>query len=174
MVDADTIIHPDTPDFFTMTDYKWTVCEFDGSWDWVIRSLEAYSKYIFDGQWFNFWEYYDAGWILVNKHHRELYKYIVDFYNSKEKELKQMETFHVGTDQTNVNFISQLSGTPTKHLPYIYNMNDMARKEILTDDLLFMKIGYIPQFNAIPNNTNNQAVQYWMAKTYKHFYGELK
>ena len=174
MVDADTIVHPETPDFFTMTNYDWTVCEFDGSWDWVIRSMEAYSKYIFDGAWFDLWKYFDAGWILVNKIHKKIYKDTVNFYNDRVDALKQMETLHVGTDQTNINFMVHLSKMPMTHLPYSYNMNDMNRKEILTEDLLFMKIGWIPQYNAIPNNQDNQAVLYWMEKTFKHFYGELK
>ena len=60
-----------------------------------------------------------------------------------------------------------------KLLPYEFNMNDMARKEILGDDLLFTKIGWIYQYNAISNNKDNQLTNYFMEKTYKHFYGEL-
>jgi hypothetical protein len=60
-----------------------------------------------------------------------------------------------------------------KLLPYEFNMNDMARKELLGDDLLFTKVGWIYQYNAIPNNTDNKLTNYFMEKTYKHFYGEL-
>ena len=49
----------------------------------------------------------------------------------------------------------------------------MNRKEILGDDLLFTKIGWIYQYNAIPNNKDNQLTNHFMEKTYKHFYGEL-
>jgi hypothetical protein len=59
------------------------------------------------------------------------------------------------------------------HLPYEFNMNDMNRKEILTEDLLFTKIGWIYQFNCIPNNQENKITNHFMEKTYKHFYGEL-
>ena len=52
-------------------------------------------------------------------------------------------------------------------------MNDMNRKEILADDLLFTKIGWIYQYNAIPNNKDNQLTNYFMKRTYEHFYGEL-
>ena len=51
-------------------------------------------------------------------------------------------------------------------------MCDMSRKEILTEDLLFTKIGFIPQFNAIPGG-DKDAVLYWMKKTYEFFYGNL-
>ena len=42
MVDADTIVHPDTPNFFEMSEGKLCGCQFDGSWDWVLRSVENY------------------------------------------------------------------------------------------------------------------------------------
>ena len=52
-------------------------------------------------------------------------------------------------------------------------MNDMTRKELLGDDLLFTKVGWIYQYNAIPNNKDNQLTNYFMEKTYKYFYGGL-
>ena len=48
-VDADTIVHPDCPNFFKMTDNKYTVVQIDGSWDWVMRSIENYSNHLFNG-----------------------------------------------------------------------------------------------------------------------------
>jgi len=54
-----------------------------------------------------------------------------------------------------------------------YNMIDLNRKELLTEDLLFTKVGWIYQYNAIPNNTDNQWTNHFMKKTYEHFYGEL-
>ena len=59
-------------------------------------------------------------------------------------------------------------------LPYEFNMCDMPRKEILDDDLLFTKLGWIYQFNCIPNNIDNQYTNYFMKKTYEHFYGDYK
>ena len=70
-VDADTIIHPDTPNFFEMTDNKFTTVEFDGSWDWVCRSLENYSKYLFENKMVDWWKYFDSGFWIVNKKHKK-------------------------------------------------------------------------------------------------------
>ena len=80
------------------------------------------------------------------------------------------ETFFTGTDQPVLNFMCQIENIDMKFLPYEYNMVDMTRKEILTDDLLFTKIGWIYQFNCLPNNTDNQATYYWMKKTYEYLY----
>ena len=48
MVDADTIIHPDCPNFFKLTNNKFTGVHCDASYDWVIRSLENYSRFAFN------------------------------------------------------------------------------------------------------------------------------
>ena len=83
------------------------------------------------------------------------------------------DKFHTGTDKNPVNMLVHRNNIDLKLLPYEFNMNDMARKEILGDDLLFTKIGWIYQYNAIPNNKDNELTNYFMKKTYEHFYGEL-
>ena len=67
----------------------------------------------------------------------------------------------------------QLENLEMKHLPYEFNMNDMARKEILNEDLVFSKIGWVYQFNCIPDNHESKLTHHFMKKTYEHFYGEL-
>ena len=48
---------------------------------------------------------------------------------------------------------------------------DLFRKEVLHDDLLFTKLGWIYQYNGIPNNQEDKLTYHWMKKTYEHFYG---
>ena len=174
MVDADTIVHPDCPNFFEISEGKLCGAYFDGSWDWVLRSIENYSKYAFDNYMMPWWKYFDCGFVLVNKNHKQFFNDIVSYYFTNQDTLIQLqETFHTGTDQTPVNMLTHKHNIDLKLLPYEFNMCDMARKEILGDDLLFTKIGWIYQYNAIPNNTDNQLTNYFMKKTYEHFYGEL-
>ena len=40
VVDSDTIIHPDTPNFFNLTEHKLTAVHNEGCYDWIIRSME--------------------------------------------------------------------------------------------------------------------------------------
>ena len=172
-VDADTIVHPDCPNFFEMTDNKFTVCYFDGSWDWVCRSVENYSKHIFDGTKFRIDKYFDSGFWIINENHKDFAKSITDMYHEKSEHFRQVEqTYHTGTEQTPLNFMTQIEDLDMTFLPYEYNMNDMARKEILADDLLFTECGWVFQYNAIPNNKNNELTDYWMKKTYEYFYGD--
>ena len=174
IIDADTIVHPDCPNFFEMTDNKLCGVEFDGSWDWVLRGIENYSKYIFDGYMMPWEKYFDCGFIIVNKNHRQFFQDIINFYFTYQDNLvKLQQTFFNGTDQTPVNILVHKNNIDMKLLPYEFNMNDMNRKEILGDDMLFTKCGWIYQYNAIPNNTENKLTNYFMEKTYKHLYGDL-
>ena len=171
MVDADTIIHPNCPNFFNLTNHEFTGVHCDASYDWIIRSLENYSKYAFNGFISNLYTYIDCGFMVVNNKHKSFFNKIIEFYHNNNNILKQIETtFHVGTDQTPVNILIEKENIKLKLLPYEFNMVDMNRKELLKEDLLFTKIGWIYQFNCIPNNGDNKATYYWMEKTYKKLY----
>lgn len=170
MVDADTIVHPKCPNFFEMTNHEFAVATFDASFDWVIRSLENYSRYIFDDKMIDVWKYFSAGFIIVNKKHEQLYKDIVKFYWKNQHNLKEVEKLHTGSDQTPTNFLVQNSGIPVTYLPWEYNAVDMHRKEILNEDMLFTKLCNVMHFCCIPNNENNRAVNYWIKKTYQYLY----
>jgi hypothetical protein len=170
MVDADTIVHPDCPNVFELSDRKLVGVHCDASYEWVLRSLENYSKYAFNGFMPKWWNYIDCGFILVNETHEDFFKTIVDYYWQNKDLFKQLESLHVGTDQTPFNILVERENIDLKLLPYEFNMVDMIRKEILTEDLLFTKIGWIYQYNCIPNNTDNRATYYWMKKSYEYLY----
>ena len=171
MVDADTIVHPDCPNFFDMTDRKMCGVHNEGSYDWIIRSIENYGKYFFNGHVMDFWKYIDCGFVVVNEIHRDFFKQVTDFYNENAELLRQVEKeWHAGTDQTPVNILIHDRDIDFKWLPYEFNMCDMFRKELLTDDLLFTKWGWIYQYNSIPNNTEDKLTYLWMKKTYEHLY----
>ena len=170
LVDVDTIIHPDCPNFFEETYGKFTGVHCNASYDWILRSMENYSKHAFQGYMSKWWEYIDCGFMIVNKTHKSFLKTITDYYHTNSLLFKELENFHVGTDQTPVNLLIGKENIDLKLLPYEYNMVDLPRKELLNEDLLFTKVGWIYQFNCIPNNKDNKATYYWMEKTYKHLY----
>ena len=84
------------------------------------------------------------------------------------------DKFLTGTEQTPLNMLLDIENIEMTHLPYEFNMNDIARKEALDDELTFTKVGWVYQFNCIPNNKENTLTEYWMKKAYNHFYGEYK
>ena len=174
MVDTDTIVHPDCPNFFDMSEDKYVGVHNEGSYDWIFRSIENYSKYIFNDKMIDWWRYINGGFQIVNNTHRQFFQNIINFYFTNQDNLvKLQDTFHTGTDQTPLNFLIQSQNIDLKLLPYEFNMCDLSRKEILGEDLLFTKIGWVYHFNAIPNQTEHNITNHYLEKTYKYFYGDL-
>ena len=47
IVDADTIVHPDCPNFFEIVGDKFGVVQSDGCYEWVNRSISKYREHLF-------------------------------------------------------------------------------------------------------------------------------
>ena len=174
MVDADTIVHPNTPNFFEMTENKFCSVHNEGSYDWVCRSIENYKKHLFPDTDVPLFDYINAGFMIFNKKHKKFLKEFVEFYaENKEKIIALQNTFHVGTCQPVLNFMLKIKNIDVKLFPYQFNMVDMVRKEILDEELTMTKVGWIYHYSAIPQEFKQQFgdVEYWMKKTYEHFYG---
>ena len=80
LVDADSVIHPDCPNFFELSENKFCAVHNDGSYDWVCRSYENYSKHLFEGFEFSLWEYFNSGFLIMNRSHKQFYQDIIKFY----------------------------------------------------------------------------------------------
>jgi hypothetical protein len=173
MVDADTIVHPDCPDFFKISDNKFCAVHNDGDYDWVIRSIENY-QYEFYGtdkcKVEDVWNYFNTGFMITNKNYRHLHQNVLDFYWRHEDKISDMQKrWGVGTDQPLLNMIVRNStDVKVKLLPYQYNMQDLSRKNILDDRMLFTQIPGVYHFNAIPEGV--EKVNFWMQKTYNYLY----
>ncbi len=142
----------------------------DGSYDWILRGMEHYSKYVYDGEWFDYWKYGNSGFQIVNDTHRDFFQHMRDFYFENIEQINTIQQkYGIGTDQTPLNFNLNIKNIDVKLLPYKYNMGCMIKKEILADDMLFTKIGWIYHFNGIPNK--DEQVPFWMKKTFDYLYG---
>lgn len=173
VVDADTIIHPDAPNVFNKTQNKFCAVHNYGSYDWVCRSIENYKKHLFPDIDLRLYEYFNSGVIICSKSHSEFYDTVIDYYTNNRDEIVQMqETYGVGTDQPVLNYLVKQENIDYKQLPYEWNMQDMARFEILDNELTFTNIGYIYHFNAIPNNHSGQWTNHFMQLTYNTLYGD--
>jgi hypothetical protein len=170
IVDADTIIHPDTPNFFKDTQHKYTLVHDDGNFDWIIRSMENYQKHLFkEDQIFNWYEYFNSGFQIVNKKHREFFNFMKEFYIKNSDMLSWCQkTYGVGTDQTPLNYLLRSQKIDVKAFPYSFNMSCMWAKECVNEEMLHTKAGFVMHFNGLPDK--DVTVPYWMEKTYKYLY----
>ena len=183
MVDADTIIHPDTPNFFEETENKYCGVINDGCYEWVSRSIKKYGDYIFpDDTKLKPWNYINGGFQIVNKNHKQLFQDIIKFYwENSDKLLYAQKEFKVGTDQTPINYLLRKFNVDLKILPSCYDLQDLFRKNLLYisgyswwEDKLdnLYNSGWIYHFNAIPQNQYNRDSAYWMKRVYEELYGE--
>ena len=170
LVDSTVMVKWDCPNFFELTDRKFTVTRDIDNMSWTRDSILGYKDF-FDGFELDSTKYFRSGFMVFNETHRDFFTQVTDFYNENADLLRQVEKeWHAGTDQTPVNILIHDRDVDFKWLPYEYNMCDMTRKELLTDDLLFTKWGWIYQYNSIPNNKEDKLTYYWMKKTYEYLY----
>lgn len=170
IVDADTIVHPDAPNILDTVGEKYTVVRNYGSMSWVCRSYENYKEVLFPEVEYSPLDYFNSGFIILNKSHKEFYRKTLEFYLDNYIKVKNVQSqFGVGTDQPVLNFMSRKLGVEIEFLGYEWNMQDMPRFEILNEDFTFTKCGWVYHFNCIPDSKKN--VPDLMAKTYSQLYG---
>ena len=179
IVDADTIVHPDCPDFFKESEGKFCAVMNDGCYEWVTRSIKKYGDYLWPEINIKPWEYFNSGFIIVNKKHKDFFDKVHKFYeNNVDKFHHAQNTFKVGNDQTPLNYLTKHFNVDTKILPNCYNLQDIFRKNLLhipghswfPDELIFLNAGWVYHFNAIPQNSRH--AEYWIERTYKHLYND--
>ena len=108
IVDADTIVHPDCPNFFEIVGNKFGVVQSDGCYEWVNRSIKNYGQYLFPEIELKTWEYFNSGFMVLNKKHSKFCDEVYKFYHSnRDKLIYAQKKFLVGTDQTPINFLTR-------------------------------------------------------------------
>jgi hypothetical protein len=121
ILDADTMIRWDTPDFFDLADGSLAAVR-DREPDWIFRSIAAYQPFFPDVP-LTWWEYFNSGLVVVSAAQVELLTTTVQFYqdNRAELEVVQRES-DVGVDQTLLNFIVTRSDHTVRFLPAPFNL----------------------------------------------------
>jgi len=178
IVDADTIVHPDCPNFFKETNHNYAAVVNNGCYEWVTRSVRGWGNAMFPNEpLVKPYDYFNTGFVVVNKKHKPFFDEIKDLYLNRGEEIKHYrDTIKASTGQTMVNFMLKKNNIEVTKLSEGYNLQDLFRKNLLhipghswfSDDLHFLDAGWVYHFNAIPQNPRD--VSYWMERTYKHLY----
>ena len=181
IVDADSIVHPDCPNFFELTNNEFTSVLTDGDYEWVNRAINGYSKLLFNkNHCLPSFEFFQTGFVIVNEKHKEFFDRVFKFYNeNKEIIIKSYDTLLTGSDISILNCLRKEFSVELNLLPREFGVMDLARKNLLylnpkcwwRDDLTNLyNSGWVYQFNAIPRNQLGRERSYWMERIYKELY----
>jgi hypothetical protein len=178
IVDADTIVHPDCPNFFKETNHEYSAVVNNGCYEWVTRSVRDWGSSLFPNeQLIKTYNYFNTGFIIANEKHKPFFDSLKELYMERGDEIQILrDKIKASTGQTIVNFMLQKHNIKTTVLSEAYNLQDLFKKSLIhipghswySDDLHFLQAGWIYHFNAIP--PNDRDVSYWMERTYKELY----
>lgn len=150
-VDADTIVHPECPNFFLLTLGRFSGVHNDGDYDWIIRSIENY-QYEFPSDFkqpFDIWKYINSGFMVTSKEYKFVHDALLKFYWDNEDKVRSVQKkYGTGTDQPLINLITNELQVDIHLLPYQFNMQDLQRKNAL-QNILFTQIPGVYHFNAV-------------------------
>lgn len=174
LVDADTVIHHNCPNFFELTDEKFCAVHNDGDYDWVIRSVENYQFELPEHftMNFNIWKYFNSGFLVFHRKYERILREFVEFFE-KYHEMGKLQDiqkkYGVGTDQPLINLWIQRSfKDELKLLSYQFNMQELQRKNMLDERMIFTRVPGIYHFNGIDGGP--EQANYWISNTYKYLY----
>lgn len=178
MVDSDTIIHPDTPNFFEITERKYCAVLDNGCWEWTGRSLRHY-KDLFNNFNVDRGLYFNGGFQIVNGAHKDFFEEVLKFYSENADTLRKKQKSGLSTDQTPINYLTQMKKIDVKLLPQTYNLHHMVSKNLLNfgqswwgDSLENLyEQAWVYHFNAIPGNNLNRDSNYFVKRAYEELYG---
>lgn len=159
MVDIDTMIHPDAPNFFELTNRGFGVVGEDVMVEWIYNSIRGYQD-MFPKVSFDWTTYWNNGFIVINETHKELCKSITDFYYANEKELRQRQhiTLKKGSDQTPVNYLARKSGLLITYLDKRWNFTHMHVRGVLGGGL-FLDCAWVYHFNGFEKTMRNNIMK---------------
>ena len=180
MVDADTIVHPNCPNFFLETEHKFCGVLNNGCYEWVTRSIRDWGNHLFPNEEkIKPWKYINGGFIIANSIHEPFFNDVKTYYTDNLKKITELTSIiKAGTDQTIVNYLLNIHKVDVKLLPECYDLQEMFNKHLLhipgnswwPDELLFTEAGWVYHFNAIPNNPRD--LYYWMQRTYNELWNQ--
>ena len=174
LVDSSAMIKWDAPNFFDMTDNRFTAWIDNDNLKWIYESIQGYRE-IFEPFDMDISRYISSGFMVFNEKHREFFESFKEFYyeNVDEFVWLQDEKVKKGTEQTPMNYWLQMSNIDVNlDLPLAFKLTHLHRKEMfsynwqLNEDQtpFFLKYGYVWFFNGIPkNDRTNIMKQVWNA-----------
>ena len=169
LVDSSCMIKWDTPNFFKLTEHKFTGWRDLENLKWIYDSIQGYKSY-FNEFKLDMSKYINSGFIIFNEKHREFIDSFKRLYTENIKEFCELQDKIVkkGNEQTPLNYWLQINNIDVKSdLPMIYKLTHMHRGSLfhynwqLNEDRTpyFIKYGYNWIFNGIPKDQRTELMK---------------
>ena len=195
LVDSSFMIRHDAPNFFNMTDRKFTAWRDMDNMRWIYESIQGYrnifSQHLKEldestGHSFDMSKYVNSGFMVFNEEHKDLFQSFKEFYidNIDEFIKLQDETVKKGTEQTPMNYWLQINQVDVNtELPLPFKLTHLQRKELfnfnwqLNEDKtpFVIKYGYNYSFNGIPKDSRTDIMKKtWDFIKHNYNHNEIK
>ena len=180
LIDSSFMMKWDAPNFFDMTDRRFTAWRDMDNMKWIYDSIKGYEGFFQEACDLPHFKldtskYVNSGFIVFNETHREFfdsfkqlyYDYTDIFIDLQDNKVKK------GNEQTPLNYWLQINRIDVNtELPIAFKLTHLHRKELfsynwqLDEDRtpFFIKYGYNYSFNGIPKDQRNQIMKHtWEA-----------
>tara|TARA_Y100001973_G_C5188614_1_gene329434 strand:- start:1229 stop:2038 length:810 start_codon:yes stop_codon:yes gene_type:complete len=178
LVDSTAIPHWNCPNFFELTNRKFTAWRDMDNMKWIYDSIVGYEdlfQQAYDSPMFKLDQskYINSGFMIFNETHKEFFDNLKQFYYDYQDIIIDHQENRVkkGNDQTPINYLLQLHNIELNlDLPVAYNLTHLHRREMfsynwqLNEDRtpFFLKYGYVWRFNGIPKDQRTNLMgQIW-------------
>ena len=162
LVDSTVMVKWDCPNFFELTDRKFTVTRDIDNMSWTRESILGYKDF-FDEFELDSTKYFRSGFMVFNETHRDLLQSLKNFYIENRKGFINLQDVVVrkGNDQTPINYWVQKNNVDLKFLPQaLWMCSHLHRKEMLSHNWqldedktpFFIKYANNWMFNGIPKD----------------------
>lgn len=174
LVDSTCMYKWDAPNFFELTDHKFTAWRDIDNLHWVYQSVEGYKKFFNDFE-LNISKYINSGFIIFNRSHKEFFESFKNLYEENKEFFidAQDKTVRKGTEQTPLNYWLQIHNIELNlDLPLPFKLTHLHRKDLFSYNWqlnmdqtpFFIKYGYNWIFNGIPKDQRSHLIkQIWQS-----------
>jgi hypothetical protein len=172
LIDSSAVIKWDAPNFFEMTDNRFTAWVDNDNLGWISQSIDGYKPY-FNDYGLDISKYISSGFMVFNEQHREFFESFKKLYLDNIDSFIEAQDSVVkkGTEQTPINYWLQMQNVDVNlDLPLAFKLTHLHRKDMfshnwqLNEDKtpFFIKYGYVWFFNGIAKNERtNLMSQVW-------------
>ena len=162
LVDSTVMVKWDCPNFFELTDRKFTVTRDIDNMSWTRDSILGYKDF-FGGFELDSTKYFRSGFMIFNEIHRDLFQDLKNFYIENKTDFIKLqdEVVRKGNDQTPINYWVQKNNVELKFLSHaLWMCSHLHRKEMLSHNWqlnedktpFFIKYANNWMFNGIPKD----------------------